>query len=47
MNLTCIVPQPQYWGNGYWLWLNLLYSYSEIRQRMTFVDGVWCERGQS
>lgn len=43
MTLTRIVPQPQYWGKGCWLWLNGLYSYSEIRERMTFVDGVWCE----
>ncbi len=44
MNLTRIVPQPVYWCPGHWLWLNLLYDYSEIRQRMIFVDGVWCEK---
>ena len=33
MNLQHIVPQPQYWGKGCWLWLNSLYDYSEIRHR--------------
>lgn len=43
MNLFRIVPKPQYWGKGCWLWLNMLYSWDEIKQRMAFVDGVWCE----
>lgn len=44
MNLTRIVPQPVYWCPGYWLWLNMLYDYSEIRERMSYVNGEWCEK---
>jgi len=44
MNLTRIVPQPVYWCPCHWLWLNMLYDYSEIRERMAFVNGEWCEK---
>lgn len=45
MNLLRIVPQPVYWCPGHWLWLNGLYSLSEIRERMSFAGGEWCEKG--
>lgn len=44
MNLLCIVPQPVCWRPGYWLWLNGLYDYSEISERMSYVNGEWCEK---
>jgi len=46
---TAVSPQPQRW-QGYWLWLNTLYTTSELCHRFDWQwhdghrDGDWCWR---
>jgi hypothetical protein len=38
-----VVPQPQYWGDLHWVWLNRLYDFDELSSRMYRVNGIWYE----
>lgn len=46
---TVVSPQPQRW-DGYWLWLNTLYTTNELCHRFDWQwhddhrDGAWCWR---
>lgn len=38
--MNIVTPQPQYWGDLHWLWLNMLYSADELMGRFCRIHGV-------